>query len=93
MSCIAPCNVYAQLMATSTLTIRLPKEQREALRRSAKALRKTESEFVRDLLSRDLEMRTVGERVGHLAGSIDSLQTSGKPHPAKEIIRERNWRR
>ena len=62
------CVLYSPLMKTSTLTIRLSMEQRQALRRSAKALKKTESELIRDLLARDLDVRTLGERVGHLAG-------------------------
>lgn len=80
-------------MATSTLTIRLPQEQREALKRCAKALKKTESEYLRDLLQRDLDSRPFGERAGHLAGCVDSTRASGKPHPLKELIRERNWRK
>jgi Arc/MetJ-type ribon-helix-helix transcriptional regulator len=80
-------------MNTSTLTIRLPKEQREALKRWAKALRKTESEYIRDLLARDLDNRTLGERIGDLAGSLDSSKTTGRPHPLKEVIRKRSWRK
>ena len=79
-------------MNTSTLTIRLPQEQREALRRCARALKKTESEYIRNLLARDLDRRTLSERIGDLAGSLDSSQTAGKPHPLKEVIRKRNWR-
>jgi hypothetical protein len=80
-------------MNTSTLTIRLPKSQREALRRSAKALQKTESEYIRDLLARDVDNRTLEERLGSLAGSLDSSSVkTGKPHPLKKTIRERNWR-
>jgi hypothetical protein len=80
-------------MSTSTLTIRLPTEQREALKRSAKALKKTESEYIRDLLARDLDTRTIGERIGPLAGILDSSQTTGKPHALKNVIRKRNWRK
>jgi hypothetical protein len=79
-------------MSTSTLTIRLPLEQRKALKRSAKALKKTESEYIRDLLTRDLETRSIGERIGPLAGILDSSQKTGKPHALKDVIRERNWR-
>lgn len=79
-------------MSTSTLTIRLPKEQREALKRSAKALKKTESEYIRELLQRDLDSRPFGGQIGHLAGCLDSSQTTGEPHPLKTLIRERNWR-
>lgn len=80
-------------MNTSTLTIRLPKDQREALRRCAKALKKSESEYIRELLARDLDDRTLSERIGDLAGSLDSSQTGGNPHPLKAAIRKRNWRK
>lgn len=81
-------------MNTSTITIRLPKSQREALKRSAKALQKTESEYIRDLLARDVDNRTLAERLGPLAGSLDSSSpTTGAPHPLKKAIRERNWRK
>ena len=89
--CRASCNL--RLMKTSTLTIRLSMEQRQALRRSAKALKKTESELIRDLLARDLNVRTLGERVGHLAGSIDSSKrTSRAADSFRETIRRHNWR-
>ena len=80
-------------MDTSTLTIRLPKDQRAALKRSAKALKKTESEYIRDLLARDLDSRPLGARIGHLAGSVDSSDSTDAPHPFKELIRARNWRK
>jgi 23S rRNA A2030 N6-methylase RlmJ len=80
-------------MSTSTLTIRLPVEQREALKRSAQALKKTESEFIRDLLQRELDSKPLNERLGHLIGCLDSTQTVGDPHPLRDLIRERNWRR
>ena len=80
-------------MKTSTLTIRLSMEQRQALRRSAKALKKTESELIRDLLARDLDVRTLGERAGHLAGSIDFRQAdSSRSGFFPGTIRRHNWR-
>lgn len=85
--------LYSFFMNTSTLTIRLPKEQREALKRSAKAIRKTESEYIRELLRRDLDSRPFGELAGQLAGCLDSSETIGEPHPLKELIRGRNWRK
>jgi hypothetical protein len=67
--------------------------QREALRRSAKALKKTESELIRDLLARNLDGRTLGERAGHLAGSIDSSKrTSSATDSFRATIRRQNWR-
>jgi len=80
-------------MNTSTLTIRLPVEQREALKRSAEALKKTESEYIRELSQRDLDSRPFGERAGHLAGCLDLSQTIGEPHPLRDRIKERNWRK
>ncbi|MGC2577428.1 MAG: hypothetical protein WA376_07610, partial [Terrimicrobiaceae bacterium] len=92
-SCSSSCILYSALMKTFTLTIRLPMEQREALRRSAKALKRTESELIRDLLAHDLDGRTLGERVGHLAGSIDSSKrTSSATDSFRETIRRHNWR-
>jgi Ribbon-helix-helix protein, copG family len=80
-------------MNPSTLTIRLPKDQREALRRCARALKKSESEYIRDLLARDLDNRPLAEQIGDLAGSLDSSKTMGTLHPLKEVIRKRNWRK
>lgn len=79
-------------MKSSNLTIRLPLEQREALRRSAKALKKTESEYIRDLLEKDLDARPFGGQLGEFVGCVDSSQTVGGPNPLRELIRERNWR-
>lgn len=85
--------MYAPGVNTSTLTIRLPVEQRHALRRSAQALKKTESEFIRDLLERELDSRPFGERAGQFIGCLDSSETVGEPHPLRDLIRERNWRK
>jgi hypothetical protein len=84
---------YAAALNTSTLTIRLPFEQRQALRRSAKALKKTESEYIRELLQRELDSRSFGERAGPFIGCLDSSQTVGEPHPLRDRIRARNWRK
>lgn len=93
MSCSMPCSTYACAMNTSTLTIRLPLAQREMLRQTAGALRKTESEYIRDLLAQDLDAAPLGERLGDLAGSLrSSLRSSGAPHPLKARIRASNWR-
>jgi Arc/MetJ-type ribon-helix-helix transcriptional regulator len=84
---------YSFAMNTSTLTIRLPVEQREALKRCAEALKKTESEYIRDLLQRDLDARPLGERVGHLIGCLDSSKLeSSDADRLRETIRSNNWR-
>ena len=80
-------------MNTTTLTIRLPVGQREALKRSAQALKKSESEYIRDLLQRDLDSRPFSDRAGDWIGCVDSTQTIGDPHPLRNLIRERNWRK
>lgn len=80
-------------MSTSTLTIRLPVEQRQALKRSAQALKKSESEYIRDLLQRDLDSRPLGERVGHLIGCLDSsIVEPGSDDGFRKAIRKNNWR-
>jgi hypothetical protein len=80
-------------MNTSTLTIRLPQAQREALRRTAQALKKTESEYIRDLLARDLAAVPFGQRVARLAGSLDSSRVADiEREPFRRTIRRNNWR-
>jgi metal-responsive CopG/Arc/MetJ family transcriptional regulator len=72
-----------------TLTIRLGKQQNEALTRRAKALGKTRSELVRELIEKGLEEQSIGQRVGHLEGIL------GLPKPKDALrrrIKERNWR-
>ena len=72
-----------------TLTIRLSKEQDAALSQRAKALGKTRSELVRELIDNGLEEQPLGRRIGHLKGS---LQLSESMDPLRRRIRERNWR-
>jgi hypothetical protein len=72
-----------------TLTIRIDKLQDQALTRRAKALGKTRSELVRELIEKGLEEEPLGRRVGHLRGVLDL------PEPKDAVrrrIRERNWR-
>ena len=72
-----------------TLTIRLAKSQDEALTRRAKALGRTRSQLVRELIDKGLEEQPLGRRLGHLKGRLDL------PPPKsgwRRRIRERNWR-
>ena len=80
-------------METTTLTIRLPVKQREALKRTAQALKRSESEYIRELLQHDLDSRPFRERAGDWIGCLDSSETHGDPHPLRDSIRERNWRK
>lgn len=92
-SCISSYKTYSIRMSTCTLTIRLPKEQRETLRRAAGALRKSESEYMRELLARDLEAASFRERAGDLAGCLHSSRSAGRSaHPLKVRIKSANWR-
>jgi hypothetical protein len=72
-----------------TLTIRLDKAQDLALTRRAKALGKTRSELVRELIERGLEEQSIGQRVRHLQGILEL------PEPKDALrrrIKDRNWR-
>jgi len=72
-----------------TLTIRLSKEQDEALTRRAEALSKTRSELVRELIEMGLKEQPLARRIGHLKGSLDLPQ----PHAGwQKRIKDRNWR-
>ena len=81
-----------QYMSTS-FTIRLPEQQREALRKRAKAMQTSESAWVRHIIEKDLEKSTLQEQLADLLGSLDSGSgKAGKANPLKEAIRRRNWR-
>jgi hypothetical protein len=72
-----------------TITIRLPREQEEALTRRAAQVGKTRSAVVRELLSHALLEVPVSERAGHLKGSLRLK----KPSTAwARQLRKRNWR-
>jgi len=81
--------VSYNLAMERTLTIRLPRSQDEALTKKAKALGKTRSELVRELIEKGLEEQPLGRRIGHLKGLLEL------PEPKDALrrrIRERNWR-
>lgn len=74
----------------STLTIRLPEDQRRKLRELASRLGKSDSELVRQMIERGLAEESVGRRIAHLKGS---LAKSPSPDDAfGRAIGERNWR-
>jgi hypothetical protein len=79
---------------TSSLTIRLSREQRATLRQRAALLKKSESDLVRSLIAKETQTTTFLDRAGALAGSLDSTNGKNpvKPHPLKEKIHRRNWR-
>ena len=72
-----------------TLTVRLDRAQDEALTGRARALGKTKSQIVRQLIKQGLEEQPLGQRIGHLRGRFDlPSPKSGWPRRLKE----RNWR-
>ena len=76
---------------TTTLTFRLPKKQREKLRSKAKALGQSEAALLRDILNRELEPRTLGERIAHLKGKLG--EPTGQPDEWEKSLRKNNWRK
>jgi predicted transcriptional regulator len=72
-----------------TLTIRLDKDQDEALSRRAKALGQTRSELVRELIEKGLEEQALGRKVGHLKGILNLPDSKDA---LRRRIKERNWR-
>ena len=76
----------------TTLTIRLPKKQRDALKRRAAAEKRSESALVRDLIDREVYRGFDFERVRHLVGSVASRPKHWLKDPWRKHIRERNWR-
>ena len=75
---------------TTTLTFRLPATARAKLRRKAKMLGKTESELLREIVNRELQPRKMGERIGHLKGTL-SFKGATMDERQKSI-KENNWR-
>jgi predicted DNA-binding protein len=76
----------------STLTIRLAKAQREALRRRALAEKRTESALVREMIQREIQRGFDFERVRHLVGSVASPSKHWEKDAWRKRIRQRNWR-
>jgi hypothetical protein len=76
----------------TTLTIRLPRKQRDALRRRAAAERRSESALVRDLIDREMQRGFDFDRIRHLVGSIASRPKHWEKDSWRKHIRSRNWR-
>ena len=76
----------------TTLTIRLPAKQREALKRRAAAEKRSESALLRDLIERELQRGFDFDNIRHLAGSIASRPRHWEKDSWRERIRQRNWR-
>jgi predicted DNA-binding protein len=72
-------------MHSSTLTIRLPQDQRDALKETAKRLNKSESDVIRELLAREFDQVSFGERADEFIGCLQS-----EPNPTASTDSFRN---
>ena len=74
---------------SKTITVRLAEAQDEALTRRARALGRTRSDLVRELIDRGLEQQPLERTIGHLKGrfGLSRSATGWRKH-----IKERNWR-
>jgi predicted CopG family antitoxin len=80
-------------MHTSTLTIRLPQEQRATLKETAKRLKKSESDVIRELLTREFEQVSFGERASEFTGCLESSPSApAEPDSFRDAIKRNNWR-
>jgi plasmid stability protein len=75
---------------TTTLTFRLDAGQRKKLRKKAAFFGKSESEFLREILDRELGERPMSAAIGHLKGTLSSKGV--KLEGWRQAIRDRNWR-
>ena len=76
----------------TTLTIRLPRAQRDALKRRALAEKRSESSLVRELIEREMTRGFDYQRVRHLVGCVKSKPKHWEKDPWRRHIRERSWR-
>lgn len=80
-------------MGTSSITIRLPEDQRATLKATAKRLKKSESDVIRELLSREFEQTAFGERAGDFFGCVESTpDEAAEPDPFRTAIQRNNRR-
>ena len=77
----------------TTLTIRLSKAQRAALRRRALAGKKTESALVREMIDREMNHGFDFERVRHLVGTVEIDPKKIPRDSWAAQIRRNNWRK
>ncbi len=77
----------------TTLTIRLSKANREALKRRAVAEKRSESAVVREIIDREMNRGFDFEKVRHLAGSVTIDRKKMRSDEWAEHIRQSNWRK
>ena len=72
-----------------TLTLRLDREQDQALTRRVKAAGTTRSAWVRDIIDKALADLPLGSRVGHLRGRVELPRARSA---WRRELKDRNWR-
>ena len=77
----------------TTLTIRLSKANRAALKRRAAAEKRSESALVREIIDREINRGFDFEKVRHLAGSVTLDRKKMRGDGWAEHLRENNWRK
>jgi len=77
----------------TTLTIRLSKANREALRQRAVAEKRSESALVREIIDREINRGFDFEKVRHLVGSVALDRKKMQGDGWAESIRRNNWRK
>jgi hypothetical protein len=76
---------------STTITIRITRDARDALIRRATEVGLTVSELVREILQQGLAERPVSARAGHLKGRLRMHRRTADAW--RRRIQERNWRR
>ena len=79
-------------MATKLLTVRVETELWDAAARRAGTLGTSVSEVVREALREAVDARPLGERIGHLRGSVRTDSTNRSQDGWQSETRAHNWR-
>ena len=79
-------------MTTKLLTVRVNTELWDAAARRAEALGTSVSEVVREALREAVDARPLGDRIGHLRGSVRADSSSSSQDRWQSEIRAHNWR-
>jgi len=80
---------YTALMST-TLTVRTDAPLRKALEERARLRGTSVSALVRQILEEAVSERPLGDRIGHLRGTLEPAEA--EPDGWERHLREQNWR-
>lgn len=91
MSCRCLTKCYNFIMSL-VFTFRMDRKKRRKLRQKAQSLGKTESQFIREILDRELEERPLGGLLQYVKGRL-ALPTKVGADDWRRTIKKRNWRK